>query len=182
LLHRKSSGRGELDRRDEPYARSPEVLVSDTPRLSTERPDWACLLHLKPSEGRSWTRADDGYRTCSKCLDQLRATLQDIPRGYLKLNARPGATGEGGGRGVPGFRSSPAANLNIVVMRDHRSQPFEVSSRSATSGTDPTAEPTRNRHTPSHRSPAPCPGSQPGSRTCATSSRRPGMCRRWRGG
>ncbi len=91
-----------------------------------ERPDHACLLHHPPGDGRPWVRADDGYRTCSKCLDRLRDTLRDIRRLYGTLNATPGAHTDTSSRPTPGFASRPAANMNVVVMRDPRSLPYEA--------------------------------------------------------
>lgn len=95
--------------------------MSDTPTLSTERPDWACLLHSYPSDGRNFARADDGYRTCNGCYDRLRDVLQDIPVRYAKLDARPGANTDSGGRGAPGFGSRSPASDHVIAMRDPRS-------------------------------------------------------------
>ncbi len=90
------------------------------------RPSWACALHKPPAEAQKWYRADDGYVTCSGCLDKLRRLLRDIGDGYRRLDATPGSNGEAGTRGAPGFRSTPAANLSVVVMRDRRSLPYET--------------------------------------------------------
>lgn len=91
-----------------------------------ERPNGSCILHQPPDKGRPWARADDGYKTCSGCLDRLRDTLRDISRLYARLNAAPGAHADTSGRGSPGFTSRPAANLNVIVMRDRRSLPYEA--------------------------------------------------------
>lgn len=98
--------------------------VSDT--AAEERPSWACQLHAVPAPSQSWMKADPGYVTCSGCLDRLRATLRTIATTYYLLDARPGSSGDSQGRGSPGFRSTPAANLNVVVMRDPRSIPYET--------------------------------------------------------
>lgn len=85
------------------------------------RPDHACTLCLPPTGTRTWTPADPGYRTCGPCLDRLRTHLADIRDRYHQLNARPGAGAQTGGRGAPGFRSTPPANLHVIAMRDPRS-------------------------------------------------------------
>jgi hypothetical protein len=91
----------------------------DTPR--PQRPTWACLLHSPPTGDQHWVRADDGYVTCEGCLAKLRKNLADVADRYNRLDPTPGATGETGTRGAPGFRSTPAASLHIVALRDHRS-------------------------------------------------------------
>lgn len=90
------------------------------------RPSWACQLHRPPTDGQPWMKADGGYTTCDGCLNRLRSTLRDIGTGYARLAATPGGSGDHGGRGAPGFRSTPAANLNVVAMRDPRSLPYET--------------------------------------------------------
>lgn len=91
-----------------------------------QRPEWACLLHQDPSEGRNWKQADDGYRTCESCLIKLREVITDIRRLYANLDATPGAMTESGTRGAPGFSSKPSASLHVVAMRDPRSVSYEV--------------------------------------------------------
>src|SRR5688500_19021320 len=77
--------------------------------LTAERPDPAlrpanaCLLCPRPREGRSWRLADPGYRTDAACLDRMRERLAEIGKRWAALNPRPGASGEHGGRGAPGF-------------------------------------------------------------------------------
>lgn len=90
-----------------------------------ERPSWACLLQRTPEEGRSWHKADDGFKTCSLCYDRMRERLKDVGRRYLLLNPRPTASGEGG-RGAPGFGSRAPASDHIIVMRDWSSKAYEV--------------------------------------------------------
>lgn len=85
------------------------------------RPSNACLCCLPPGPNRAWRPADPNYRTCSNCLDRIRETLADIVRRYLMLNPRPGASGEHGGRGAPGFGSRAPASEHIIAMRDRRS-------------------------------------------------------------
>ena len=109
---------------------------------STERPTWACLLHRSPSEDHDWVKADPGYRTCSGCLDKLRADLLDVGKRYHQLNARPGASGEQGGRGTPGYGSRPPASVHIIAMRDPRSRAYEVSTDGVQYIWDPLADTT----------------------------------------
>jgi hypothetical protein len=65
--------------------------------------------------------ADHGYRTCSSCLDRVRESLRDIVRRWLMLNPQPGASGEHGSRGAPGFGSRAPASVHVIAMRDRRS-------------------------------------------------------------
>lgn len=87
---------------------------------NTDRPAWACALCRPPKEGRPWRKADDGYRTCSSCLDRLRENLTDVADRYAQLDPTPGATGDSGPR-PPGFTSSPPLNVHVVCLRDPRS-------------------------------------------------------------
>lgn len=107
---------------------------------TTTRPDGSCLLHHPPADGKPCARADDGYRTCSACLDRLRTALRDIRGLYANLNATPGAHGDVAGRATPGFTSRPAANLNVIVMRDRRSLPYEVARDTVDYVWDPDAD------------------------------------------
>lgn len=86
-----------------------------------ERPSWACLLHREPSEGRSWCKADDGFRTCAGCYDRFLERLKDVGRRYLLLNPAPGASGDNRGRGAPGFGSRSPASDHVIALRDPRS-------------------------------------------------------------
>ena len=90
------------------------------------RPDSACLTCPPPSDSRSWRPADQGYRTCSSCLDRIRDTLADINLRYARLNPAPGANADLESRGAPGFGSRPAASPHIITMRDPRSKSCEV--------------------------------------------------------
>lgn len=85
------------------------------------RPDYACMVHPGPQRGRVWTPADQGYRTCSACLDRIRDQLREIPARYRILNAALGSSGDHGGRGAPGFGSRAPASDHIIAMRDPRS-------------------------------------------------------------
>lgn len=85
------------------------------------RPDAACVLHAPPRKVGRWVLADSGYRTCSSCLDQLRDQLREIAARWVALDPRPGAQGENGGRGAPGFGSRPPASDHVIAMRDPRS-------------------------------------------------------------
>ena len=115
--------------------------MSDMPE-TTKRPEWACLLHYAPASGCSFTRADDGYRTCARCLDRLRDDLQDVSRRYLLLDPRPGASGDHGSRGAPGFGSRPAASPHIICMTDRRSKSCEVATDATVYVWDPLADTT----------------------------------------
>lgn len=86
-----------------------------------ERPTAACVTCPPPRQQRAWRTADPGYKTCASCLDRIRDTLKDIARRYLLLNPRPGASGEHGGRGAPGFGSRSPASEHVIAMRDPRS-------------------------------------------------------------
>jgi hypothetical protein len=96
--------------------------VHDTPTTTDDqRPSRACLLCPTPREGSPWRLADDGYRTCSGCLDRLREALKDIAKRYAQLDPTPGASGEHGTRGAPGFGSRSPASEHILCMTDRRS-------------------------------------------------------------
>lgn len=97
--------------------------MPDTPTTDLGRPASACLTCALPRPGRGWRTADPSYRTCAACLDRIRDTLKDIVRRYLLLNPTPGASGEHGTRGAPGFGTRPPASLHILAMRDRRSSP-----------------------------------------------------------
>jgi hypothetical protein len=90
--------------------------VSDT----LARPAHACLT-CPPPKGHAWRPADAGYRTCSSCLDRMREQLRDIVRRWLQLDPTPGASGDHGTRGTPGFGSREPASSHIIAMRDRRS-------------------------------------------------------------
>lgn len=90
---------------------------------TTERPKSACATCPPPSKVGHWRIADSGYRTCSGCYDKLRQMLTDITTRYQLLDPRPGASGEHGGRGAPGFGSRAPASEHIIAMRDRRSSP-----------------------------------------------------------
>lgn len=92
--------------------------MPDTPE--TERPAWACVLHLPPTDQRKWAKADDGYRTCSSCYDRLRDLLTEVSNRYRRLDPTPGAGGEPG-RGAPGYGSRSPASDHIIAMTDRRS-------------------------------------------------------------
>jgi hypothetical protein len=51
----------------------------------------------------------------------LREQLREIQRRWLILDPRPGASGEHGGRGAPGFGSRPPGSDHVIAMRDFRS-------------------------------------------------------------
>jgi hypothetical protein len=91
--------------------------VSDTP----QRPTHACITCPPPGPNKAWRPADTGYRTCTTCYDKIRELLKDIVRRYLQLNPRPGAAGDHGSRGAPGFGARAPASEHIIAMRDRRS-------------------------------------------------------------
>jgi hypothetical protein len=97
-----------------------EQPVSDTTPNVAERPSHACIT-CPPPRTNAWRAADPSYKTCSDCYDRLRDLLKEIDTRYTALDATPGASGEVGGRGAPGFSSKPAASLHVIAMRDHRS-------------------------------------------------------------
>lgn len=107
-----------------------------------ERPSNACLVCPPPRQVGHWRPADKGYRTCSLCYDQLRETLHEIADRYDRLDATPGASGDHGGRGAPGFGSRPPASPHIIVMTDWRSKSCEVSSDGVQYVWDPLADTT----------------------------------------
>jgi hypothetical protein len=90
---------------------------------ATPRPARACLLCPPPRTDGAWRLADDSYRTCSGCLDRLREALKDIAKRYAQLDPTPGASGEHGTRGAPGFGSRSPASEHILCMTDRRSSP-----------------------------------------------------------
>lgn len=93
---------------------------------ASERPSWACQLHSPPRASQSWMKADDGYTTCSGCLNRLRSAVAEVRTGYYRLDAGLSGTADRGSRGAPGFHSVPPANLSVVTMRDPRSLPYET--------------------------------------------------------
>ena len=97
------------------------VLAPESPQ-SDERvpPEGRCLLCPPPRPERPWRLADPGYRSCSSCLDRLRDALREIAARWAALDPRPGASGDGG-RGAPGFGSTPPANVTVIAVRDWRS-------------------------------------------------------------
>ena len=105
-----------------------------------DRPANSCLIHPRPQPGGQWRLADDNYRTCASCLDNVRDTLREIGVRYLELDATPGASGDEGSRGAPGFGSRPPASPHIIVMMDRRSKPCEVSYDGVLYVFDPNAE------------------------------------------
>ena len=90
---------------------------------SYERPDRACVLHPPPRRVGAWRLADEGYRTCSDCLDRIREQLREVGARWAVLDPRPGAQGEQGGRGAPGFGSRSPGSDHVIAMRDDRSSP-----------------------------------------------------------
>jgi hypothetical protein len=85
------------------------------------RPEWACVLHAPPRRTGAWARADQSYRTCSSCLDNLRDRLKEIAIRWVRLSPAPGAQGESGGRGAPGYGSRSPGSDHVIAMRDRRS-------------------------------------------------------------
>lgn len=57
---------------------------------------------------------------CSGCAGSLDKLLADITRDFAALDATPG--GGSKGRGSPGFRSSPAARPDVLLLRDPRTR------------------------------------------------------------
>lgn len=86
-----------------------------------DRPSGSCLLCPPPREGRGWRLADRGYLTCEPCLTRIREGLKDISTRYNRLDPTPGASGEHGTRGAPGFGSRAPASEHIIAMTDRRS-------------------------------------------------------------
>lgn len=97
------------------------VTAVPEPPQSHERPPRACLLCPPPRKVGAWRLADDGYRTCAACLDRLRDTLREVGARWAALDPRPGAQGEHGGRGAPGFGSRSPGSDHVIAMRDDRS-------------------------------------------------------------
>lgn len=114
--------------------------MSDT--NSNERPDRACLLCPPPREVGRWRLAHDGYKTCDGCYDRLTSILRDISRRYLQLDPRPGASGEYGGRGAPGFGSRPPVALHVLAMTDLRSKSHPIAMDKVEYVFDPLADST----------------------------------------
>lgn len=86
-----------------------------------ERPQGACVLHSAPLNDRPWKKAETGYLVCDPCFEALRTRLWDVRDRYHRLDATPGASGEAGSRGAPGFGSKPPASPHVIAVRDHRS-------------------------------------------------------------
>lgn len=60
----------------------------------------------------------DGWTLCHGCVRTLDETLAAIGRAHRLLDPRPAR--RGGGRGAPGFRSTPPADLNVIALTDPR--------------------------------------------------------------
>lgn len=99
-----------------------------------QRPPGTCVIHLPPRPGYAWRRADQGYKTCSACYDQMHKWLSplgvdaegrpdNIPYLYLLLDPRPGS--HGSGRRAPGFASRSPANDRVIAMGDPRTAAIE---------------------------------------------------------
>lgn len=95
--------------------------ATDTPPDQPERPDWAGCLCKPPDEGYPWKPADQSYATCSRCLDRCREIMRDVEKRYRLLDPTPGASGEAGGRGAPGFHSRSPASEHVITFTDPRS-------------------------------------------------------------
>lgn len=98
------------------------VLAQQAPAdVPDAPPEHRCLLCPPPRDGRAWRRADAGYRTCSDCLDRVRERLAEVGARYAVLDPRPGAQGNDGSRGAPGFGSRSPASDHVVAVMDWRS-------------------------------------------------------------
>lgn len=106
----------------------------------TERPSTACLTCHTPQPGQEWRRADDRYRTCSACLDRMRATLRDVIARYHRLNPDRAQDMDQQGRGSPGFGSRSPASEHVIAMRDWRSKSCETARDATTYVWDPQAD------------------------------------------
>jgi hypothetical protein len=105
----------------QPVAQSaPESAPGSSQSDEQAPPARRCLLHAPPRSGRPWALPDEGYRTCSSCLDRLREQLREIGARWAALNPRPGASGDGG-RGAPGFGARSPASDAVICVRDWRS-------------------------------------------------------------
>lgn len=100
---------------------SAALAEAPTAPQSYERPERACVLHPPPRRVGAWRLADEGYRTCSDCLDHVREQLREVGTRWAVLDPRPGAQGEQGGRGAPGFGSCSPGSDHVIAMRDDRS-------------------------------------------------------------
>lgn len=109
---------------------------------SPNKPDAACITCPPPREDQPWRLADRGYLTCAGCLDRIREALKDIAKRYEQLDPAPGASGEHGSRGAPGFGSRAPASEHVIVMTDWRSKSCEVSSDGVQYVWDPLADTT----------------------------------------
>ena len=100
---------------------TPTITVQTSePITEDDRPDYACCLHRPPDEGYDWKPADEGYRTCSPCLDRLRSIMRDVRTRYQRLDPSPGRGGDGS-RGAPGFASRSPASDHVIAFTDPRS-------------------------------------------------------------
>ncbi len=105
-----------------------------------DKPANACVLCPPPRKERRWRLADDGYKTCSTCLDKVRSNLLEIGTRWDQLDARPGASGDHGSRGAPGFGSRPPGSTHVITMRDPRSRGYEVARDTTVYDWDPLAD------------------------------------------
>lgn len=60
----------------------------------------------------------DGWVLCHGCVRQLDDTLAEIGHAHRLLDPRPAR--RGGGRGAPGYRSTPPADLDVITLTDPR--------------------------------------------------------------
>lgn len=62
---------------------------------------------------------------CVGDYDELAFALAELAAGYARLDARPGAGGDAGGRGAPGFASRSPARDAVLVLTDTRKVAFD---------------------------------------------------------
>lgn len=70
-------------------------------------------------------RCDAGRTLCGRCSAAFGDDLAEIAERYARLDATPGRA-DPGGRGAPGFRSSPPGSVHVMAMRDPRSLPYAL--------------------------------------------------------
>ncbi|WP_326950241.1 hypothetical protein OG439_16525 [Amycolatopsis sp. NBC_01307] len=91
-------------------------------RQAEEHDVW-CLLGCRTRSGVPF-RAQQGYRTCNPCADELRADIQELARLYPELirSAVPGGGAPSTGRVSPGYGSRSPARDMVLVLTDRRTR------------------------------------------------------------
>ncbi|WET76878.1 hypothetical protein P3102_22505 [Amycolatopsis sp. QT-25] len=95
------------------------MITRTTP---AEDQETRCVLGCRTRTGEPFP-AQQGYRTCDPCADELRADIQELARLYPELirAAVPGGASTSG-RVSPGYGSRSPARDSVLVLTDRRTR------------------------------------------------------------